>query len=62
MSRFGGIRRFRSGDRLAAFGYRFRFRTDETSVASVAMVLIDVFKDSKSEYKAKYEMQSNDPV
>ena len=59
MSRFGGIRRFTSGDRLGAFGYRFRFRSDETSVA---MVLIDVSKDSKSEYKAKYEMQSNDPV
>lgn len=36
MSRFGGIRRFRSGDPL---GYRFRFRSDETSVE---VILIDV--------------------
>jgi hypothetical protein len=54
-----GIRRFRSGDRLGAFGYRFRFRTDETSVA---MVLIDVSKDSKLKYRATYEMHPHDPV
>jgi hypothetical protein len=50
MSRFGGIRRFRSGDRRGAFGYRCRFRSDETSVA---IVLIDVSKASKSEHKSE---------
>lgn len=59
MSRFGGIRRFRSGDRLGIFGYRFRFRSDETSVA---MVLIEVSKASESEYKATYELHPHDPV